>query len=151
MYKIDDLYKFETAEDAAQHIIDEMPGELYDESLDYCFDMVNVCGFKYYPSEALKRLDPIAYRCGYSDYTDSCYSDVLYELERMSDGDEIDVYDCAVAFFDIDSRREQLEELYEEYNDLLEAVTLDDTLKEDFDNIQYEIYDLEKEIDELVA
>lgn len=42
--------------------------ERYDEMLDECSPIVNVCGYEYAPSDALKRLDPIAYRCGFSDF-----------------------------------------------------------------------------------
>jgi hypothetical protein len=40
----------------------------FDEMLDECHPMVNVCGYEYSPSHALRQLDPIAYRCGFSDY-----------------------------------------------------------------------------------
>lgn len=42
--------------------------ERYDEMLDECNEVVIVCGYEYAPSDALKRLDPIAYNVGFSDY-----------------------------------------------------------------------------------
>lgn len=44
--------------------------KLYDEMLDE-HQEVDVCGFKYSPSYALKRLDETAYRCGFNDWLDS--------------------------------------------------------------------------------
>ena len=64
----------------------------YDEFLDENFEDVEVVGFTYSTSEALKRLDPIAYRCGKSDYEsnfdlDDCeeYNDLKDELEALED------------------------------------------------------------------
>ena len=45
--------------------------EMYDEMLDDCHDDVKICGMTYATSRALKDVDPIAYRCGFSDYTAS--------------------------------------------------------------------------------
>jgi hypothetical protein len=43
--------------------------------LDDCYPLAQVCGFEYAASHALKELDPIAYRCGFSDYTSSLEED----------------------------------------------------------------------------
>ena len=40
----------------------------YDNMLDDCYGEIEVCGLKYWASTLLKRVDPIAYRCGLSDY-----------------------------------------------------------------------------------
>ena len=45
--------------------------ERYDEMLDDCFGDINVCGMLWAASTVLKRVDPIAYRCGLADY-ESC-------------------------------------------------------------------------------
>ena len=45
--------------------------EMYDEMLDDCHEDVKICGMTYATSRALKDVDPIAYRCGFSDYTAS--------------------------------------------------------------------------------
>ena len=45
--------------------------EMYDEMLDECNEDVKICGMSYCTSRALKDVDPIAYRCGFSDYTAS--------------------------------------------------------------------------------
>lgn len=42
--------------------------ELYEDMLNECYPMVSVCGYEYEPARALKELDPIAYRVGFSDY-----------------------------------------------------------------------------------
>jgi hypothetical protein len=43
--------------------------------LDECFPEVEICGYKWDPSTALKRIDEIAYNCGFSDYVSSLESD----------------------------------------------------------------------------
>lgn len=51
---------------------------LFDEALDESED-VNICGMSYSQSHALKEIDPIAYRCGLSDFTSEYYElDGLY-------------------------------------------------------------------------
>ena len=73
----DDIH---AAEDAAYEVAEET----YDDMLDECYEEVNVCGFTYSPSVALARLDPIAYRCGLSDYHNSLLSDI----DEIDDEDE---------------------------------------------------------------
>lgn len=45
--------------------------ELYDEMLDEVYEDVLVAGFVYNTSRVLRALDPIAYNCGFHDWTDS--------------------------------------------------------------------------------
>jgi len=40
----------------------------YDSMLDDCHDSVVIAGYQYDTSNALKAVDPIAYRCGFSDW-----------------------------------------------------------------------------------
>ena len=70
------------AEDAAYEVAERT----YDDMLDDCYEDVNVCGYTYSPSVALERLDPIAYRCGLSDYHNSLLSDI--EEVEIDDEDE---------------------------------------------------------------
>ena len=48
---------------------------MYDEMLDECHPDVKVCGMTYTTSgilsDILKRVDPIAYRCGFVDWLDA--------------------------------------------------------------------------------
>lgn len=53
---------------------EEEASDRYDEMLDegeWCC----VGNFQFAPSRVLKELDPIAYNCGFSDFTDSLYRD----------------------------------------------------------------------------
>tara|TARA_R110002020_G_scaffold291323_1_gene506782 strand:+ start:338 stop:508 length:171 start_codon:yes stop_codon:yes gene_type:complete len=49
----------------------EVSEEEYDEILDDCYGEIEVCGLTYWASSLLKCIDPIAYRCGLSDYESS--------------------------------------------------------------------------------
>ena len=49
--------------------------DAYDEALD-SEGAVFVAGIEFYPSRILEELDPVAYRCGYSDWVDSDQSDL---------------------------------------------------------------------------
>jgi hypothetical protein len=43
----------------------------YDEMLDECYPLVQIGTLSYSPSQVLKKVDPIAYQCGMSDWLDS--------------------------------------------------------------------------------
>jgi len=45
--------------------------ESYDELLNACHGSVQVAGLTFDPSDVIFNCDPIAYRCGLSDYIDS--------------------------------------------------------------------------------
>jgi len=45
--------------------------EAYEDMLNDCYPMADICGYKVQPAYALKECDPIAYRCGFSDWLDS--------------------------------------------------------------------------------
>jgi|TARA_S200002703_G_C3676312_1_gene207713 hypothetical protein len=52
--------------------------EMYDQMLDECYEDPKICGMSYCTSRALKDVDPIAYRCGFSDYTAHLEEDNIY-------------------------------------------------------------------------
>ena len=49
--------------------------EMFDEMLDDCYGEIDICGMKWWASTVLKRVDPIAYRCGVSDFESSLEAD----------------------------------------------------------------------------
>lgn len=62
---------------------------MYNEMLDDCYDMIDICGCKYLPSRTFKTVDPIAYRCGFVDYLDSLLTDeIIFEHTDGSYHDE---------------------------------------------------------------
>lgn len=86
-----------SADEAAQALndwlCDSYEGEeAYKEMLDECNEMVTIGSLSYYPSIALERIDPTAYRCGLVDWADAEYKDALYEIERMEYGDTVSRY-----------------------------------------------------------
>jgi hypothetical protein len=60
--------------------------ERFDEMLDEVYGdidgMISVAGYRFPVSAALRKLDPIAYRCGLSDYED--------DMERFNDEEDED-------------------------------------------------------------
>ena len=52
--------------------------ERYNDMLDECHEDVKICGMTYNTSRALKEVDPIAYRCGFSDYTSHLEEDNIF-------------------------------------------------------------------------
>lgn len=56
---------------ARKHAFNEYELEqMYNEFLADCYPTVNVCGYDFDPSRALKELDPTAYRCGFLAWCD---------------------------------------------------------------------------------
>jgi hypothetical protein len=77
----------------------EVSEEEYDAILDDCYEDIDVCGSLFSPSYALKNLDPVAYRCGKSDY------------EGTIDLDEVPAYqELTSDLEDLEERRDSLEE-----------------------------------------
>lgn len=48
----------------------------YESMLDDCYENVKIAGYSYSTSEALKCVDPIAFRCGLSDYSSDSYIEI---------------------------------------------------------------------------
>lgn len=86
-YILDGVTTYYDPKEAAEAIIGEMDDEVYDEMPDECYGQAEIGGLFYSMSLALKKVDPIAYRCGRNDYYDSLREDLECELERMQDGD----------------------------------------------------------------
>ncbi len=92
----------------------------YDDMLDECYSLESVGGpFTYMcASKVLEALDPVAYRCGFSDWLDSCewieingsyYESRDVEKERDEFIDEIDS-----AITDAENERDGLQEEIDE-------------------------------------
>jgi hypothetical protein len=75
--------------------------ELFEEMLDECYEEVKLGNLSWYPSHVMKNLDPIAFRCGVSEYIDGLVSDGEYfeydggyydfvDIENMLDEIEAD-------------------------------------------------------------
>jgi len=87
----------------------------YDQYLDDVYGDVQVCSFEYPTSQALKLLDPIAYRCGKSDY------------ETDYDLDDVEEYnDLKDKLESLENQLSDLESELEELNDQLEYLENDE-------------------------
>jgi hypothetical protein len=67
MLELEELDQFE-------EISEREAEDRYDEMLD-SEGMCNAGGIEFYPSTVLKQCDPIAYNCGFSDFTDYLLDD----------------------------------------------------------------------------
>jgi hypothetical protein len=56
--------------------------EMFDTMLDECFADVDVCGHRWSPSVAFKRIDPIGYRVGLADYESELRSEGIIPEEE---------------------------------------------------------------------
>lgn len=60
--------------------------ENYDEWLDEIYGEIMIGNISFLPSRILKELDPIAYRCGFSDYIDSLDIEDDEEYQELQTG-----------------------------------------------------------------
>jgi hypothetical protein len=79
--RISELRKERDNFDASEHISEEDFLDLLNES----YGSVTICGYDYDAGYALKRLDPIAFRCGFVDY---CSEADVAELEPYREIEE---------------------------------------------------------------
>lgn len=78
----------------------------YDSYLDGCYGDIDVCGSSYTASYALKNLDPIAYRCGKSDFdSEKDLDDVPEYVTLTEELEELEEQESA-----LESEIEELEE-----------------------------------------
>ena len=101
-YIVDGDKVFDTEAEAAEYIADNLDEDMFDDMIDECCGAVEIFNLKYSPSLTLKRIDPIAYNCAFSEWSGSVYSDVNWELERMNDGD-VDWFQG----FEVEAREEE--------------------------------------------
>lgn len=79
----------------------------YEEQLNDCYDLVNICGYEYGPGHALRLIDEIAFRCGCSDWTTEDFQEVrakdmtAEELEHYMISDDQVMY-CHNDEFELD-------------------------------------------------
>ena len=68
-----------------ENIISDYVDENLDDLIDEENEEVSIGSLTYSPSQVLKNVDPIAYRCYISDMADYFYGDFKYELERYGE------------------------------------------------------------------
>ena len=99
------MYKIDEQEMNIDQVLARIEEEIdnydqYDEFLDEVLETWTTGTLTYYPSQILKNCDPVAYRVGYSEYIDSELENIRYDLERMSDGEELEFYGVTVVFME---------------------------------------------------
>ena len=74
------------------------PEELFEQMLDDCYEEVSLGSLTWDPSYVMKELDPVAFRCGVSEYIDGLVEDGEY---FEFDGDYYDFVDIEEMLDDI--------------------------------------------------
>ena len=93
--------------EAQQNSIECDPDDFADQ-FDECLDgagSIEVAGCTFYPSQVLKKCDPVAYRCGLNDFADSCF-----------DKEETEEYQALQS--EIDNIQEEIDQLESDIEDL---------------------------------
>lgn len=65
----------------------DMTTEEYRDYLNECYGDVMVCGSAYGSGDLLEDADPVAFRCGKSDYESQIQSELESQLENEDDSD----------------------------------------------------------------
>lgn len=100
----------DSAESAAQEIIENVEDYYWDDYLDDVYGEVEICGYKYCASRVLSLIDEVVYRCGKIDWLDGEYQDIVYSLERMVDGEEWDYFGITVRYEEVSDDKEDEED-----------------------------------------
>ena len=100
----------DSAESAAQEVIENVEDCYWDDFLDEVCEEVDVLGYKYCPSSVLKLVDKVAYNCSKNDWLDGKYQDIVYSLERMMDGDEEEYFGITVRYEEVSDDEEEEED-----------------------------------------
>ncbi len=100
----------DSAESAAQEVIENVDDYYWDDLLDEAWGEVEVFGYTYCASRVLKLVDEIAYNCGKHDWLDGEYQDIVCSLERMVDGDEEDYFGITVRYEEVSDDEEDEED-----------------------------------------
>ena len=98
---IDDV-EYTDIDEITDYIIEGIDVEEYDNMLDDVYGKVEIAGYEWFTSSALRQLDPIAYDYEFYNYKDSQRDDITYKLQQMTDG-EIDPWsfpNCEVAYIE---------------------------------------------------
>lgn len=88
-----DLFRVLNKETAMKRIHDYELEDMYNDMLDECYPITEICGLQYTTSDIYKSVDPIAYKCGLADFIDSLITDgIISEIDgKYFEGDG-DVY-----------------------------------------------------------
>lgn len=78
----------------------------YNDFLDGVYGDIEICGIGYAASIALKRVDPIAYRCGFNDYVDSIDLESIEEYINIQE-------EITNTEIELETRKEELQERLE--------------------------------------
>ena len=95
--------KIEYLEETKEKLENEFDEEEYDEMLNEIYEEVNICGYKYEPSHALKLIDEIAYDTGFNEWQSECITEKEEEIDN-----------------EIQDLEDEIQELQEEYEEYLE-------------------------------
>jgi len=83
--------------------------EMYSDWLDEIYGKIDICGYSYQASYALREIDPIAYNVGFSDYCDTLDPSDFEEYKKLEEQLE-----------ELNSELEELEEELQELNSELD-------------------------------
>ena len=72
-------------EEATEAILDEIPEDDYNDWIDEVYPEIEIGCCRFYASEILKELDPIAYDCGMDDFKESIRESIQDELYGMDE------------------------------------------------------------------
>ena len=105
--------EFDNSRDVVEYILIDHStvdfDDSFDEMLDECYEEVTICGYTYSPSGALRRVDEVAYHEADLEYRNSVYEDMIYDLDRMSDNEELSYYGFTVTMVEDNDDEEEAE------------------------------------------
>lgn len=101
---------FESVEEVISYLNDELPDcnqarDAFDEEIDE-EGSIDICGIEFYRSDILKNCDETAYRTFLLDWVDSVTRDFENDIDRLYDGETIDIYGIEIMAVEDDDEDE---------------------------------------------
>jgi len=96
-YIIDDKRIFTSVTKVAQYIVEGLDETYFDEWLDNNYGIVDVCGYSFDASEALRILDETAYKREFADYQENISREIEDEVHGLSDEESIELYGYTIV------------------------------------------------------
>lgn len=78
----------------------------YEDMLNECYGMIDICGMKYDAGRALKNVDEIAFNVGCSDWSGEIYQEVTFKEMTSEEIDNYIATENTVMYCHVDEEEE---------------------------------------------
>jgi hypothetical protein len=81
--------------------------EMYEDMLNECYGMIDICGMKYDAGRALKLVDEIAFNVGCNDWSGEIYKEVYFKDMTPEEIEHYGAFNSTVMYCHVDDVGEE--------------------------------------------